>query len=77
MIRPEIVLSQEISVKLDEIGDFLGGNPYQRIESDGQVQLIARRADRQDDVLSTEEVVMIALPAVVTIKSRADREVVL
>ena len=69
VIRPEIVLSREISVNLDEIGDFLGGNPYQGTESQSQVQLTTSRTDQPNQTLSTEEVVKAGLPAVVTIKA--------
>ena len=67
VIKPEIILSREIRVKLDEIGDFLGGNPYQGIAPQGSVGPANSR--KLPSVLSTEEVAKEGLPSVVTIKS--------
>ena len=67
VIRPEMVLSQGIRVELDKVGDFLGGNPYQGIDPQGLVG--PATSQTRQAVLSTEEVVKVGLPSIVTIRS--------
>jgi hypothetical protein len=65
VIKPEIVKAGKISVKLETIGQFLGGNPYKAKES----VPAANRPAVLDTTMTIEDVVQSTLPAVVTITS--------
>ena len=62
-----VVTSREFTVKLEKIGEFMGSNPFAQANTTMSSSLATTAGSK----LSTEQIVQMALPAVVTVQAGA------